>query len=97
MAIHYMFKPHTSFVYIFCLRIVWLYILIPLLSHSCLHGPILLLKKSGSHYTLYTISHIIGTRKQGWDSDEMEVYNQTFLVLFIELYTNIQINASLSI
>jgi hypothetical protein len=36
-------------------------------SHIYLRGPIMLLKKSGSHYTFSTISHIISLRRQGWD------------------------------
>jgi hypothetical protein len=48
-------------------------------SHLCLREPIMLLKKSRSHNTLSTISHIIGPCRQGCDRSGMEVYNQTFL------------------
>jgi hypothetical protein len=61
-------------------RNAWLYTLIPLLSHPCLRGPIMLLKNAGSHYTLSTMTHIIGPRRQGWDRSGIKVYNQTFLI-----------------
>jgi hypothetical protein len=38
-----------------------------------------IVKKIGSHYTLSTISHIIGPSRQGWDRSGMRVYNQAFL------------------
>jgi hypothetical protein len=36
-------------------------------------------KKVGSHYTLSTMSNIIGPSTQGWDRSGMRVYNQAFL------------------
>jgi hypothetical protein len=74
------------------MRNAWLYTLIPLLSHSCLRGPIILLKKIGSHYTLSIISHIIGPSTQGWDRSGRRVYNQAFLLLIMVIDINYQID-----
>jgi hypothetical protein len=38
-----------------------------------------IVKKNRSHYTLSTISYIIGPSRQEWDRSGMRVYNQTFL------------------
>jgi len=35
-----------------------------------------IVKKNGSHYTLSTISYIIGPSRQEWDKSGMRVYNQ---------------------
>jgi hypothetical protein len=39
-----------------------------------------IVQKIGSHYTLSTISHIIGPNRQGWDRSGIRVYNQAFLI-----------------
>jgi hypothetical protein len=48
-----------------------------------------IVQKIGSHYTLSTISHIIGPNRQGWDRSGIRMYNQAFL-LFIMVNTNLQ-------
>jgi hypothetical protein len=70
---------------IYFMRNAWLHTFISLLFHPCLRGPIMLLKKSMPHYTLPSISHIIGSRRQGWYKSGMRVYNQTFLIFYLGL------------
>jgi hypothetical protein len=51
---------------------------IPLLSHHCICGPMMLLKKCGSHITLFIISHIIDSHMQLWDWSGIPVGTQSF-------------------